>query len=210
MIELAALREQALPASGRHLLATFDNDQVVVWQAHSGDVARRALAAGRFGGPGWSTDRLSRMRLSLPSLLDRCDWGRRPGRERILAVTLRRQGLDAMLRQAAHGAYEPGVYASPASWRLATRYANVMIGWYPDRDPGGAELARATLRLGLRDAALARFTEEWVVGVEDWTGWVREHRDARRRELPVPRVRPYPLQQGELERLVGTGGADVR
>ena len=33
MIEVAALAEQALPPSGRHLLATFDDDHVVVWQA---------------------------------------------------------------------------------------------------------------------------------------------------------------------------------
>ena len=209
MIELAALADQALPLLGRQVLATYDDDSVVVWQAHCPEVARPALDSGHLGGPAWSTDRLSRLRLSLPSLLDRCDWGRRVGRERILAISLKRTGFEAMLRQAAHAAFEPAIYASTASWRLATRYTNVVIDWFPDRDTTGAELARETPRLGLRHDALGRFASEWVLAIEDWTEWVVEHRQSRGSDLGVPVVRPYLLSPSDLDRLAGRVSSDV-
>ncbi len=200
MIEAAPLSGQGLPTQGRHLLASFDDERAVVWQAHAPDVASQALADGRFGGPGWRGD-------PLPSLLERCGWGTRLGRERILAVFLTRDGLDAILRQAVHAEFEAAVYASMASWRLATRWSPVSIAWYRDRDATGGELERETPRLGLRDAALSRFTDTWVVGVEDWTERLRQGRPLGR-DLPLPVVRPYPLPAPDLDRLVGRG--DVR
>jgi len=194
-IRCAPLAEQALPPAGRRVLATFDDRRVVVWQAHRPDVADAAIREQRFGGGSWRTDRVTRMRLSLPSLLARCSWGLRGGRERILAVSVSRAGFDAILRQAVPAEFEPDVYPTKAAWHLATRFANVSITWHPDRGPDGAPLERLTPRFGLRDHALAAFTERWVVGVEDWTAWVADHRARPGAALPVPVLAPYPVER---------------
>lgn len=99
-VPLAPLEEQPCPCERRVVHATFDRSVVVVWQAHSHEVADCALRAGRFGGRAWRTDRVTRFRLSLPSLLARNGWATRAGRERILAVKIQREGFDAMVRQA--------------------------------------------------------------------------------------------------------------
>lgn len=204
------------PPDPRVVRATFDSDVVVVWQAHSHEVADAALRAGRFGGKAWRTDRVTRFRVSLPSLLARNGWATREGRERILAVRLQREGFDTMLRQAVHAGYEPEIYATRNTWHLATRYGHVVVAWHPDVDPSGAELGRETLRIGVRDAALERFTREWVVGIEDWTPWVLENRTRACASLPVPMLAPYPLPTADRLRLAGRrdpdaqGGSDVR
>jgi hypothetical protein len=197
-------------AMPRTVCATFDAERVVVWQAHGTDVADAAVRQGRFGGRAWRTDRVTRFRLSLPSLLARNGWGTRPGRERILAVWLAREGFDAILRQAVHAAFEPGIYASRMGWQLATRFANAIVAWHPDVDPSGAPLARETVRVGLRDAALRDFTERWVLGVEDHTEWVVASRVHPTPELPVPELRVYPLSDDDARKLAGTseGRAD--
>ncbi|MEQ1500635.1 MAG: DUF4291 family protein [Myxococcota bacterium] len=189
----------------RTVLATYDDDAVIVWQAHSDAVADAALRDGGFGGRSWRTDRTTRFRLSLPSLLARNGWATRPGRERILAVRLCRVGFDAVLRQAVHAAMEPGVYPCRNAWHLATRYGQVTLAWHPDVDPTGAELDHETLRVGVRDGVLARFARDWVVGVEDWTPWVVANRTQVSASLPVPAVAPYPLVTSERDRLAGRG-----
>jgi hypothetical protein len=190
----------------RTVLATYDARAVVVWQAHGAEVAEEAVRLGRFGGRLWRFDRMTRFRTSLPSLLARNGWATRPGRERILAVYVARDGFDALLRQAVHAAFEPAIYPSRMGWSLAVRFANVTVAWHPDVDPAGNELPRETLRVGVRDGALRSFTDQWVVGVEDFTDWVVAHRGCPRPDLAVPELREYPMDRGLHDRLAGRGG----
>lgn len=152
----------------RTLRATFDDHQVIVWQAHRAEIAAHAVATGRLGGPGWRLDRVSRFRLSLPSVLARSEWGQRPGREHILAVALSRAGFDALMNQAVLAAFETPIYPTRMAWALATRYANVTVDWHPDVDYSGREQAWQIARISVRDRALRTFTDS-VVGVEDWS-----------------------------------------
>ncbi len=188
---------------GRAVAASYDDDSVVLWSAHTSPVADATLAQGAFGGPDWRLNRVTRVRTSLPSLLARCDWGRRVGRERVLAVRVARPGFDAMLRQAVHAEFDPSIYRSRASWRLASRYAAVWVSWHPDLAHTGEALDRQTLRIGLRGEALRRFSTEWMVGVEDWTEWVQAHRDGPDPATPVPVQRPYPVASDLERRLAG-------
>lgn len=207
-LPLAAVTAQAGPgdAHPRALLATFDDATVTVWQAHSHSVADEAVRTNGFGGSSWRTDRMTRFRLSLPSLLYRNGWATRKDRERILAVRVARSGFDALLRQAVHAAMEADCYATRAAWALATRFANVTLAWHPDVDPSGRALPRETVRIGVRDAALVRFTREWVVAVEDWTDWVVAHRGKVTDDLPVPAVDAYPLPERDRLRIAGRKG----
>jgi hypothetical protein len=207
-VPLAPILDLSPSCERRRVHATYDATTVVVWQAHSHEVAECALERGRFGGRAWRTDRVTRFRLSLPSLLARNGWATRPGRERILAVRMLREGFDTLLRQAVHAGFEPDIYPSRNSWHLATRYGHVVVAWHPDVDPSGAELERETLRMGIRDATLERFTHDWVVGVEDWTRWVVENRCRVCPTLPVPVLEPYPLAWSDHCRLAGRRSTD--
>jgi hypothetical protein len=199
----APIRDCCRSTDPRAVRATFDERTVLVWQAHTPEVAAAAVADGRYGPRICWSERSTRFRLSLPALLDRNGWGTAPGRECILGVRVLREGFDALLRQAVHDAMEPELYPSRNAWHLARRYANVCIAWHADVDPAGNALEWETLRVEVRDHALKRFVREWVVGIEDWTPWVRANRPLVERSLPVPAIAPYPLPEADRLRLAG-------
>jgi hypothetical protein len=170
------------------LRAHFDDTTVTVLQSHAVELAEQVVAAGRFNVPGWHPGRTTRFRLSLGSALLRSERGMKPGRERLLAVKLSRSGFDELLNMAVLDDYVPALYPSRHAFRLATRFAQVLVSWHDDVDADGVELGAATVRVALRESALRAFTERWVVAVEDWTPLL-----APGAELPAFELRPYPL-----------------
>jgi len=70
----------------------------------------------------------------------------------------------------------------------------VRLQWDPDHDPSGAKVERRALQLGLRGDFLAHYAREWIVGIEDITGFVTEqslNRDYT--QLMMPREEIYPV-----------------
>jgi hypothetical protein len=115
--------------------------------------------------------------------------GDRLDRERLLAVSVRRRGFDALLQAALAKDFDPALYASKHAWRLATRYAPVLVEWEPS--PDGTEIPRFVLHGPL----VRRFAEEWVEGVEDVTALARAERDAAG-AAPVEAAYPVPDDVG--------------
>lgn len=179
-----------------------DGDAVLVWQAHSVAVGQAAIASGIVGGSTWSLRRTTRLRLSLPSLLARCGWARRPGRECVLGVWLRREAFDRYLCQAVLDERNEALYGTITGHRLATRWAQVVVSWHPDVDLSGRVLERETVRMGLRESALAAFLGGDVLRVEDWTGRVVAARDGGA-ALDIPEPVVYPLDDEATLRLTG-------
>ncbi len=188
--------EAMLPATGRHFLAQFDADTVTVFQSFDRDVGGYAIEHGQFGGPAFRRDRASAIRLSLLDVLGRSDWGQKPGREVTLALRLRREAFDMVLRQAIHSVFPEGVYPMKRSWQLATRYSPVSITWEADRDLSGNPLSRDAARFGLRDRTLMQFATEWIEDVIDLSPWVSAHRGDL--QALVPQRAPYPVRDDAL------------
>lgn len=196
---------ESLPTEGRSLAACFDDQTIWVFAAHERAIADYATEHGRFGGKAWMEDRITRFRLSLPRVMARSERGQREAKEGLLAIRLPRDRFDAILRQAVHWREFPdGLYATKGQWRLATRYAQVVMDWAPDCDPFGADLARFTVRFGVRAHTLNKFTREWVVGIDDLTALAEQWRTSD--DPPTPVMRPYPLPEpGLAERLLWSG-----
>jgi len=182
----------------RRLTVHRDAGRVLVWQGHRAEVAAEAVRHGGLDVPSWSLARHTRFRLSLPALLARTDWGRKPGREHTLGVWLDEEALVRLLRQAVHDRCEMAVYGSIKAWRLASRWAQVSIGWHDEPDLAGQPTGQQTPRLGVRQAALKQFTDA-VVGVEDWTDAVTE------RQLTPPPREALPLSRELARHLRGQG-----
>src|SRR5689334_4441636 len=96
------------PAYGRHILAQFDADTVVVYQAYRPAIGRFAAANQRFGGE-FSFNRMSWIKPNFLWMMYRSGWGTKEGQEVTLAVRLRRVGFDAILERAVHSSYVPEV-----------------------------------------------------------------------------------------------------
>jgi hypothetical protein len=85
------------PRAGRHVMAQFDADRVVVYQAYRQSIGQFAAEHGHFRGGGFSLDRMSWIRPNFLWMMYRCGWAQKSGQEVVLAIWLARAQFDAIL-----------------------------------------------------------------------------------------------------------------
>nr|CAA9221226.1 hypothetical protein AVDCRST_MAG63-512 [uncultured Armatimonadetes bacterium] len=196
------------PRTGRHILAQYDDEAVVVYQAYRPSIGRFAAEHGFFGGD-FSFSRMSWIKPNFLWMMFRCGWAAKENQETVLAVTITRAGFDAILDAAVPSTYVREAYGSEDEWKRAVGASSVRLQWDPDHSPSGEKTERRAIQLGLRDAYLRRYATEWTVRIEDITGFVREqHRHAAARDydrLVTPREDVYPVDASTADRL-GMGG----
>ncbi len=163
------------PAAGRHILAQFDADSIVVYQAYGPSIAQHAVEHQRFGGA-FSFNRMSWIKPNFLWMMYRSGWATKQGQERILAVRLRRQFFDELLLHAVPSTFDETRFANRATWQSALAASEVRLQWDPDHDPGGRRVARRALQLGLRGTALRRYGEQEATVIDDVTDIATEQR----------------------------------
>ena len=220
ILEPYLTQKQRLPSNGRRILAQFDNQTIVVYQAFRPAIGHFAAQHGCFGGD-FSLRRMSWIKTSFLWMMYRSGWGTKPDQEVVLAIWLQRSAFDAILAQVTPAWPDgAGNAAESETFPLDRRTpgSRVRLQWDPDRTPGGGRLERKAIQLGLRGDALARYAKEWVVHIEDISPFVREQyqhvkrrgqdRSPRYQDLLVPREEVYPVTDIETARLLGTTTAD--
>src|SRR3974390_3276628 len=85
-----------LPKTGRHILAQFDDESVIVYQAYRPAIGHFAAQHGYFGGE-FSLNRMSWIKPNFLWMTYRSGWGTKEGQEVTLAVRLRRAAFDEIL-----------------------------------------------------------------------------------------------------------------
>ncbi|HET7544917.1 MAG TPA: DUF4291 domain-containing protein [Polyangiaceae bacterium] len=180
------------PAAGRHILAQFDDETVVVYQAYALDIGLYAAKHGRFG-PGFSFTRMSWIKPNFLWMMFRSGWGTKEGQEVTLAIRMQRAAFDAVILAGVPTSFDPKRFASEAEWRSAGDAASVRLQWDPDHDPSGAPLERRAIQLGIRGKALNQFATHWIHSIEDISALVADQRNRPLSELLVPRERVYPM-----------------
>jgi hypothetical protein len=195
------------PATGRHILASYDDDTVIVYQAYRPAIAAYATKHQRFGGE-FSFSRMSWIKPNFLWMMFRSGWATKEGQERILSIRLRRVFFDSVLAQAVPSSFDPARYASDTEWRTAVSRSDVRLQWDPDHDPLGAAVERRAVQLGLRGSVLRAFAEAEALSIEDITPLVMEQKGNLHslRELMVPDERVYSPSP-EAARAVGVDGA---
>ena len=197
------------PRSGRHILAQFDGDSIVVYQAYRSSIGRFATEHGYFGGE-FSFTRMSWIKPNFLWMMYRCGWGTKAEQETVLAVRLRRTGFDEILAQSVPSRFEPALYATPEQFRAAVDQSSVRLQWDPDHDPSGAPVERRAVQLGLRGDALRRYAREWIVDIQDISAFVAEQRAhaeaAGCPQLVTPREEVYSVTNAEARRRLGLSG----
>lgn len=188
------------PQRGRVILAQYDTDSIVVYQAYRPAIGDFAAQHGYFGGE----FKLSRMTWIKPNFLwmmYRSGWGAKPGQEVILAIRLHRSAFDSILAQAVHSSFQSGLYENQESWQKAVQTSDVRLQWDPDHNPAGNKLERRAIQLGLRGEAIRKYAQEWIIDIEDISGFVAEQRQhvvsSNYEALLTPAESPYPVQDLE-------------
>jgi hypothetical protein len=192
--EAHAEQKARWPARGRHILAQFDDETVVVYQAYRPEIGHWAAEHGHFGGPHFSLDRMSWVKPNFLWMMYRCGWASKDGQEVVLAVWLRRSAFDEILAAAVPSSYDRDRYATREAWQADVARSNVRLQWDPDHGPSGAPLERRAIQLGLRGPVLASYAKDWIVHLEDISTFVREQGKLRGGDsLVTPREDVYPI-----------------
>src|SRR3954447_23879457 len=105
------LQAAGWPVSGRHVLAQYDDQSVVVYQAYRPAIGVFAAQQGYFGGE-FSLSRMSWIKPNFLWMMYRSGWGTKEGQEVTLAVSLKREAFDIILSQAVPSSFDHRIYAS--------------------------------------------------------------------------------------------------
>lgn len=163
------------PQSGRHIMAQFDDESIIVYQAYRPSIARHAVEHQRFGGE-FSFNRMSWIKPNFLWMMYRAGWATKAGQEHILAVRLKRSFFDGVLESSVESSFGGGRFTRHEEWRAAVARSDVRLQWDPDHDPGGRSIPRRAVQLGLRGEMLRRYGEAELLGIEDITDFVTEQR----------------------------------
>ncbi|KAJ7724581.1 hypothetical protein B0H14DRAFT_3003726 [Mycena olivaceomarginata] len=134
-------------------------DTLVVYQAYSASIARSATEQQKLSAS--SSFKVGRMTWIKPSFfwcMYRAGWSYKDrNQERILAITMKREGLVELLAQATKTPDSP-----------------VRFQWDPERNVRLHKLSYRSLQLGISSETLVtKWIDEWIVKIEDITDDVR-------------------------------------
>lgn len=210
--ELYTEQAKRWPLEGRHILAHYDEQSIIVYQAYRPSIGRFTIEHGYFGG-GFLLSRMSWIKPNFLWMMYRCGWGTKEGQEVILGLRLRREFFDTILAQAVQSSYYEGHFPSREQWQEALATSAVRLQWDPDHDPAGSKLERRAIQLGLRGEVLGAFSQRELLEVIDMSGLVAEQRPHAAcpgfAELRTPFERVYvPADPAVSERL-GVAGISV-
>ena len=182
------------PSEGRHILAHFDADTIVVYQAYRPSIGEYAIRHHKFGGD-FSYARMSWIKPNFLWMMYRSGWGTKEGQETTLGLRLRRQFFDSILAQAVASSLTQSDQASREAWKASLASSNVRLQWDPDHDPFGSAVARRAIQLGLRGQVLEDFGKRELIEIIDMTAFVSGQRELMSRigigELRTPVERLY-------------------
>ena len=189
-------QKHCLPPEGKVVLAQYDDESIVVYQAYRPEIGLFAAKHNYFGGE-FKLSRMSWIKPNFLWMMYRSGWGTKEGQEITLAVRIKREAFDFILSQAVHAKYSRQ-YGSQQEWQKAVARSNVRLQWDPDRTPRGGRLQRRAIQLGLRKDILTCYSQEWIIEVEDISHFVsqqRQHLDkSDYGDLQVPIERVYPVE----------------
>ena len=199
------------PPEGRHILAHYDADSIVVYQAYRPSIGEYAIKHGAFGGE-FSYARMSWIKPNFLWMMYRSGWGTKEGQETTLGLRLRHEFFDSILAQAV-ASRNQSAHANREEWKASLASSNVRLQWDPDHHPFGNALARRAIQLGLRGPVLEDFGKRELIEVIDVTEYVSEQRALLSRvgigELRTPVERVYVPDDAAIVRRLKLDGQEV-
>jgi len=161
------------PTHGQIILAHYDAECIVVYQAYNPSIGHFAARNGYFGGE-FKRSRMTWIKPNFLWMMYRSGWGTKENQEVTLAIRLKRSAFDLILDQAVYSQYIPELYESQQAWKKSVAISDVRLQWDPDHSPTGEKLERRAIQLGLQGEAIAKYAREWIVSIEDISEFVAE------------------------------------
>ena len=156
----------------RKIYALFDNDTIRVYQAYNAEIAEEALKLGTFG-PHFSLTRMTWIKPSFLWMMYRCGWAEKENQERVLAIDIKREAFDEIVRKSVLSSYKADLGITEEQWKEEAKNSLVRCQWDPERDIYGKPIGRRSIQLGIRGIFVEKYVNEWIVKITDITEEVK-------------------------------------
>ncbi|MCH5280006.1 MAG: DUF4291 domain-containing protein [Lachnospiraceae bacterium] len=169
--------------------AVYTQESIRVYQAYSHEIADEALRLGTFGNK-FSMDRMTWIKPSFLWMMYRCGWGTKDNQERILAIDIKRSAFDYIVQNAVISSYKEELGMSHSQWKEQVHNSDIRCQWDPERDIFGNPLEYRSIQLGLRGQAVHSYVNDWILKMEDITGYVKELYEKRNAGVDITDLLP--------------------
>lgn len=194
------------PRAGRQILAQYDEESVVLYQAYRPSIGRFAVSHGYFGGE-FRFGRMSWIKPNFLWMMYRSGWGRKKDQEVILAIRIQRSAFELILHEGVPTSYDSRLYPDRNVWKKEVDRSSVLFQWDPDHDPLGVRQERRAIQLGLRGDFLTQYSRDWIIDIQDISDFVAEQRNNVNRgdlgSLITPEEVVYPIKDKNLAQKLG-------
>ena len=210
-IELKKYDEQITewPKSGYHIMAQYDEEEIIVYQSYRKEIGEFAAKNQYFGGA-FSLDRMTWIKPNFLWMMYRNGWGTKDGQEVVLAIHLKISAFNKYLENAVYSSYSSSLEMSHEDWKESVKTSSVRLQWDPDHDPYGNKLERRAIQIGLRDDFIKSFAKDDILLIEDISEFVKEQyefvQNKKLENLVVPAERPFLFKDEELNRKLKISG----
>ncbi len=173
----------------REIRALYTEDTIRVYQAYNQAIADEAVKNGTFQG-NFKLDRMTWIKPSFLWMMYRCGWGTKENQERVLAIDIKREAFDFIVKNAVLSTYNENMGISYIDWKKQIKESNIRCQWDPERDIFGNPLEYRSIQLGLRGEAVWKYVHEWIVDITDITDYVRELREKKKMGIDIGPLLP--------------------
>ncbi len=189
------------PKSGCHIMAQYDDEKIIVYQAYRKEIGEFAVKNQFFGGE-FSLNRMTWIKPNFLWMMYRSGWGTKEGQEITLAIHLKISAFQNYLENAAYTSFAQSEGISHEEWRNELENSQIRLQWDPDHDPHGKKEDRRAIQIGLRDNFINSFATKDILLIEDISEFVREqHKFVQNNQLAdllVPEEKPFKFSNADL------------
>lgn len=166
--------ERHLPSEGKFIIAHFNKESVVIYQAFKDSIAEYAVANQRFGGADYDFGRMTWLKPSFLWMMYYSGWAKKENQENVLAIRVKRSGFDEMLQAAITETFYKSLYDNRESWKDKLDNSEVHLRWQPYYDLFGEITDRRAVMIGLKGRMLERYNNEWIEEIINITPYIKE------------------------------------
>lgn len=172
--------------------AVYTQDTIRVYQAYNKIIADEAVRNGTFGS-NFKRNRMTWIKPSFLWMMYRCGWGTKENQERVLAIDIKREAFDYLVKNAVLSTYQEQLDTNHNEWKEQIRSSEIRCQWDPERDIFGNPLENRTIQLGLRGEVVRKYVEEWIAGITDISDYVRELGDMISKKEDISALLPHEI-----------------
>ncbi|WP_295089598.1 DUF4291 domain-containing protein [Ruminococcus sp.] len=180
----------------KEIRAVYNEKTIRVYQAYPDIIADEAIKLGTFGSH-FSMNRMTWIKPSFLWMMYRCGWAEKENQERVLAIDIKRDAFDKIVKNAIVSTYSDDMNISKEEWQNRVKNSDIRVQWDPEKDIEGNNLPYRSIQLGIRNNAVKEYVNDWIVHIEDITPFVKDLNLSRKKGIDITSVLPkekiYPL-----------------